>query len=74
MKNGSNYAFDRKPKDNPGPMRAIANEKKNLQGVISHNGEAGNPNAGRFHRAVLGNTQPGPPGVDRYDSLSFTVN
>ncbi|KAK2875607.1 hypothetical protein FQN49_001567 [Arthroderma sp. PD_2] len=47
---GARYNFDSRPKDNPGPFRVIATAETRLYcGVISHDGENDNPNAGNFH-------------------------
>lgn len=51
-----NYNYDqKKPKQNPGPFRAITDQNKDFKGVICHDGDKGrdgrgNPNGGSFHR------------------------
>jgi hypothetical protein len=45
------YNYDSKPKDRPGPFRAITNQNKTFKGVICHDGEKGNVAGGGFHRA-----------------------
>lgn len=52
MASGKTYAFEKKPRANPGPFRAIVNQNKTFKGVIAHDGEGTKPNAGRFHRAT----------------------
>lgn len=49
---GKDYDYEgRKPPDDPGPYRAITNQKKRYKGTIAHDGDGkGNPNTGGFHR------------------------
>ena len=52
MQDNKDYRFDSKPKDNPGPYRAVTNQRKTYKGTVSHDGDAKtkNPNVGFFHR------------------------
>lgn len=47
------YAFDSKPKADPGPYRGIVNQKKDYRATICHDGEIKDgktyPNRGFFH-------------------------
>ena len=44
------YHYERKkPKDNSGHIRAIANQNKRFKGVVAHNGKDSNPNRGPMH-------------------------
>ncbi|OCL05609.1 hypothetical protein AOQ84DRAFT_413204 [Glonium stellatum] len=66
QQSGTGYNFDSKPKDDPGPFRAIANQNKKYKGTICHDGDKDtrNPNAGSFHLCHLeaSNKDPGGSG------------
>lgn len=49
---GKSYNFDSKPKDDPGPHRAITDQNKECQGTICYDGDekSGRANDGNFHR------------------------
>ncbi|KAM0424500.1 hypothetical protein ACHAPT_010214 [Fusarium lateritium] len=48
---GPPYDFASKPKDNPGPYRAVTNQNQTYKGTMCHDGDAekNNANAGFFH-------------------------
>lgn len=52
QREGEAYNFDSKPKDDPGPYRAITDQDNEYQGVICHDGDekSGRANGGNFHR------------------------
>lgn len=49
---GKDYNYGSKPKDRPGPYRAVTNQNKTLKGVICHDGSPGNVAGGTFHRCT----------------------
>jgi len=50
LQSGDGYNYKKKPKDRPGPFRAVTNQNKTFKGTICHDGEPGNVAGGTFHR------------------------